>query len=118
MVAITTVMGPVGPEIWEGVPPNRAAKNPTKIAPYRPAVAPPSAPDETPKARANGKATMAAVMPPKKSPRKFLKWRPWKRCGILRPYGSFVPMNSTPNMLDNLEIHWNTNDGIEWKCQC
>ena len=32
-VAITTVMGPVGPEICEGVPPNKAAKKPTKIAP-------------------------------------------------------------------------------------
>ena len=31
--AIATAMGPVGPEIWERVPPNTAAKNPTAIAP-------------------------------------------------------------------------------------
>ena len=29
--AIATVMGPVGPEIWERVPPNTDAKNPTAI---------------------------------------------------------------------------------------
>ena len=32
-VAITTVIGPVGPEIWAGVPPHKAAKNPTITAP-------------------------------------------------------------------------------------
>ena len=32
-VAIITVMGPVGPVICEGVPPKRAAKKPTKMAP-------------------------------------------------------------------------------------
>jgi hypothetical protein len=26
-----TTIGPVGPEIWPGVPPNNAAKNPTMI---------------------------------------------------------------------------------------
>ena len=35
-----------------------------------PAIGP--APDETPKAKANGKATMAAVIPPYTSPRIFL----------------------------------------------
>jgi len=60
--AITTVMGPVGPEACAGVPPNSAAKKPTKIAPYRPAMAP--APEATPNARANGRATTAATSPP------------------------------------------------------
>ena len=31
--AIATAMGPVGPEIWERVPPNTAAKKPTAMAP-------------------------------------------------------------------------------------
>ena len=53
MSAITTVIGPVGPEICDGVPPNNAAKKPTNIAPYSPAIGP--APEETPKASANGK---------------------------------------------------------------
>ena len=30
---MTTVIGPVGPETWAGVPPNTAAKKPTKMAP-------------------------------------------------------------------------------------
>jgi hypothetical protein len=64
-------MGAVGPEIWVGVPPKRAAKKPMKIAPYRPALAP--RPELTPKARANGSATMPAVTPPKRSPRKWAK---------------------------------------------
>ena len=33
MTAIATAIGPVGPEIWERVPPKTAAKNPTAIAP-------------------------------------------------------------------------------------
>ena len=33
IAAMTTVMGPVGPETWAGVPPKRAAKKPTKMAP-------------------------------------------------------------------------------------
>ena len=77
-VAITTVIGPVGPEICEGVPPKRAAKKPTKIAPYNPAIAP--APEETPKASARGKATTAAVMPPKRSPRMFFECNPLTSC--------------------------------------
>ncbi len=72
MAVITTVIGPVGSEIRVGVPPNRAAKKPTQTAPYRPATGP--APEATPKARANGNETIAAVTPPKMSPRKFLKW--------------------------------------------
>ncbi len=36
MVAETTVMGPVGPEICDGVPPNSAANSPTQIAPCDP----------------------------------------------------------------------------------
>jgi hypothetical protein len=64
---MTTVIGPVGPETCAGVPPNIAAKNPQAIAPYRPAIAP--APEATPNASANGRATTAAVNPPKISPR-------------------------------------------------
>ncbi len=67
-----TVMGPVGSEISVGVPPNRAAKKPTKTAPHKPALAP--APEATPKARAIGKAIMAAVTPPNISPLTFRKW--------------------------------------------
>ena len=61
--AITTVIGPVGPEICVGVPPKKEAKNPNMIAPYIPAVAP--SPLATPNARPNGSATTAAVKPPK-----------------------------------------------------
>ena len=77
---ITTVMGPVGPVIWDGVPPNRAAKMPVKIAPYMPAAAPRArasgvpmvAKAETPKARARGRAITAAEMPPDISPFRLL----------------------------------------------
>jgi hypothetical protein len=31
--AMTTVMGPVGPDTGAGVPPNSAANRPTKMAP-------------------------------------------------------------------------------------
>ena len=68
MTAMATVMGAVGPEIWERVPPNSAAKRPTPIAPYRPAAAP--MPEATPKASATGRPTTAAVIPPNRSPRK------------------------------------------------
>ena len=66
--ATTTVMGPVGPVICVGVPPNNAAKKPTIIAPYRPGKGP--NPEATPNAKARGSATTAAVNPPKKSPRR------------------------------------------------
>ena len=33
MTAIATDIGPVGPDIWDFVPPNTAAKKPTAIAP-------------------------------------------------------------------------------------
>lgn len=72
VAALTTVMGPVGPLICEGVPPNAAAKNPRKMAPYNPAAAP--NPDCTPKANASGNATIPAVKPPKKSPLVNLKF--------------------------------------------
>ncbi len=73
---ITTVMGPVGPVIWEGVPPNRAAKMPVNMAPYMPAAAPWARASgvpmetnaETPNARARGRAITAADMPPEMSP--------------------------------------------------
>jgi len=71
IAVITTVMGPVGSEISVGVPPNNAAKKPTITAPYRPPIGP--TPDATPKARARGNETMAAVTPPKMSPRTLLK---------------------------------------------
>ncbi len=66
---LTAVIGAVGPEICVGVPPKSAAKKLMKIAPYRPASGP--NPEETPKARANGNATIPAVIPPKRSPRTF-----------------------------------------------
>ena len=66
--AKTTIIGPVGPDICDGVPPNRAAKKPTNIAPYTPAMGP--APEASPKARARGSATTPAVNPPKMSPRR------------------------------------------------
>ena len=64
---IATARGAVGPEIWVLVPPNRAAQKPTMIAPYSPAIAP--RPEATPKARASGKVTTAAVRPPNRSSR-------------------------------------------------
>ena len=71
MTAMATAMGPVGPEIWDLVPPKTAAKKPTAMAPYRPAMAP--RPDATPKARATGSPTTAAVTPPKTSPRRVCR---------------------------------------------
>ena len=53
-------------------PEGKAAKKPTQTAPYNPAIGP--APEATPKASARGNETIAAVKPPNKSPRKFLKW--------------------------------------------
>ena len=61
--AMITVMGPVGPEICNGVPPNKEAINPKTIAPMRPAVGP--KPEAIPNAKANGNATIAEVNPPK-----------------------------------------------------
>ena len=73
--AITTVLraviGAVGPEICVEVPPNSAAKKLMKIAPYKPALGP--NPEATPKANANGRATIPAVIPPKRSPRRLEK---------------------------------------------
>ena len=68
---LTAVIGAVGPEIWVSVPPKKAAKKLTKIAPYRPALGP--NPELTPNASAKGRATIPAVSPPKKSPLKFEK---------------------------------------------
>ena len=67
ITAIATAIGAVGPEICERVPPNTAAKNPTAMAPYRPAAAP--NPDATPNASDTGSATTAEVSPPNRSPR-------------------------------------------------
>jgi hypothetical protein len=53
------------------VPPNKAAKKLIKIAPYNPALGP--RPELTPKAKANGSATIPAVTPPKRSPLKLEK---------------------------------------------
>jgi hypothetical protein len=53
------------------VPPNKAAKKAKNMAPYNPALGP--KPEDTPKANANGKATIPAVIPPKASPFKFEK---------------------------------------------
>ena len=68
---LTAVIGAVGPDICVFVPPKSAAKKLTKIAPYKPALGP--NPELTPKASANGKATIPAVIPPNKSPLKCLK---------------------------------------------
>ena len=68
MTVMATVIGAVGPEIWDLVPPNTAAKKPTAIAPWRPATAP--MPEATPSARATGRATTVAVNAPNRSPRK------------------------------------------------
>ena len=61
-LAITIVIGPVGPEILLGVPLGNAEKKPTKIAPDNSAIDPGA--EAMPNARARGKATTAAVSPP------------------------------------------------------
>ena len=66
---LTAVIGAVGPEICVFVPPNKAAKKLINIAPYNPALGP--NPDDTPKAKASGSATIPAVIPPKASPFMF-----------------------------------------------
>jgi hypothetical protein len=66
---LTAVIGAVGPEICVAVPPKRAAKKLIKIAPYNPALGP--KPELTPNASARGRATMPAVIPPKRSPLRF-----------------------------------------------
>ena len=48
------------------VPPKSAAKKLINMAPYKPALGP--KPEETPKAKARGRATIPAVIPPKMSP--------------------------------------------------
>ena len=63
--ASTTTMAPVGPETWTCEPPMTAATRPATTAVTRPAAAP--TPEETPKARARGRATMPTVMPAKRS---------------------------------------------------
>ena len=71
MTAIATVIGGVGLDICVGVPPNTAAKKPTAMALYKPAMGP--SPDAMPKANATGRATMAAVTPPNTSPDNLCK---------------------------------------------
>ena len=61
-------MGPVGPEIWPLVPPKTAANSPTAMEPYSPGRGP--RPLATPKAKATGSPTTAAVTPPNRSPRR------------------------------------------------
>jgi len=68
---LTAVIGAVGPDICVSVPPNRAAKKATRMAPYKPALGP--SPELTPNASAKGKATIPAVIPPNKSPLMCLK---------------------------------------------
>ena len=72
-LATVTLIGPVGPLTWAGVPPNKAARKPTTTAPYKPYIAPPGPSAALPKARASGSATTAAVSPPKTSPLTFLR---------------------------------------------
>ena len=64
----TTVMAPVGPETWNREPPKIAATTPATTAVINPAAAP--IPDETPKPRASGSATMPTVRPAMKSRRR------------------------------------------------
>ena len=68
---LTAVIGAVGPEICVFVPPNKAAKKLTNMAPYNPALGP--NPELTPNANANGNATIPAVNPPNTSLLKCLK---------------------------------------------
>lgn len=59
------IIAPVGPDIWNEAPEKAPIKIPPITAVTMPAAA--EAPDPTPKARANGKATAATVMPAIKS---------------------------------------------------
>ncbi len=59
------VMAPVGPEIWYEAPESDPMRSPAIMAVMRPAAA--SAPELTPKARANGRATAATVRPASRS---------------------------------------------------
>lgn len=61
----TALMAPVGPLIWKGAPESDPMTNPAITAVTRPAEA--VAPDATPKASANGRATAATVNPANKS---------------------------------------------------
>lgn len=61
----TTVMAPVGPDTCRFDPPNNAARAPATTAVARPASAP--SPEETPKPRASGSATIATVSPASRS---------------------------------------------------
>ena len=61
-LAITIVIGLVGPEIWLGVPAGNVEKKPTKIAPDNPSIDPGA--EAMLNARSGGKATTAAVSPP------------------------------------------------------
>ena len=66
-----TVIAPVGPLTWNLEPPNRAAKNPAMIAVVNPAAA--DMPEVMPKPIANGRATMATVIPAMRSEVKSLR---------------------------------------------
>ncbi len=81
---MTIAMGPVGPELWDRVPPKNAAKNPTAMAPYRPTKAP--NPDATPKARATGRPTTVEVKPPKTSPFWFFRSKFTKFTSVRIPW--------------------------------
>ena len=74
----TTVIGPVGSEISVGVPPKSDATRPMITAPQRPGAGSPVA--ATPKASAMGRATTAAVKPPKASPRRLLALIRFSKC--------------------------------------
>jgi len=88
------VIGPVGPETCALVPPKRAANRPTQMAPYRPAMGP--TPEATPNAIASGRAMIAAVIPPKTSPRRLPKvsrlslMPDYRQCGrrIINPHAA------------------------------
>ena len=79
----TTVIGPVGSEISVGVPPKKAATRPMITAPQSPGPGSPVA--ATPKASAIGRATTAAVRPPKASPRRLLVLIRFNKVSYLLP---------------------------------
>ena len=69
MKATTTVIAPTGELICVSVPPNTTAINPRIIAVYIPAMGP--NPVATPYAKATGRVTIPAEIPPNKSCRKL-----------------------------------------------
>ena len=107
---MTTVIGPVGSEISVDVPPNNDANKPIIIAPYRPASAP--APEATPKVKASGNETIAAVKPPNASPLRLSKVN-LLRDNILFKLFFFVNVFIVSSQAKNIKPdHFRVNDAI------